>query len=75
METLRCKFRCATVELAESHEVVKLSAVSSGSPENKAFAKYTPCGNLMLQIDNPAARRFFQPGQEYILDIRPARTD
>jgi hypothetical protein len=50
----------------------KLSAVTSGSEENKSFNKYTPSGDLRIMIDNPAAVDFFEPGQDYLLEFKKA---
>lgn len=66
--SVRAKFRCASVE----HGSVKLEAVTSGSEENKTWAKYTPSGQLSMQIDNPAALEQFSVGGEYYLDITKA---
>lgn len=59
-------------------ERITLGAVMSGGPDdpNAAWAAATPSGMLELQIDNPKAWGFFDPGAEYIVKITrhvPAR--
>ena len=39
------------------------------SKENSSFAKATPSGELIFQVDNPAVHGFFEPGKAYYLDI------
>lgn len=73
MEKVRAKFKCDQVTQYDGGAgEVKLSAVTSGSEENKQFWKYTPAGDLKMHIDNPAALETFEPGQEYYLDIQKA---
>jgi hypothetical protein len=52
MAKVRAKFVCIGVEDQPTYEqkVVSFSAVTSGSEENKSFAKYTPSGNLQMWI-------------------------
>lgn len=70
---IRAKFVVSTVTKQVGQEQVTLCAVTSGSEENKSFAKYTPSGVLNLTIDNPATVGFFEPGREYYLDITVAQ--
>lgn len=51
---------------------VVLSAVNSERKENATWAKYTPSGQLTMQIDNPDAYAAFELGKEYFLDFTPA---
>ncbi len=72
MNKIRAKFYCNNIEAfpTAKQKVVKLRAVTSGSEENKSFSKYTPSGLLELNIsDETPAVDFFQPGEEYYLDI------
>ncbi|MEU1275344.1 hypothetical protein [Streptomyces sp. NPDC005799] len=39
-------------------------------PEDQRYAKYTPSGELKIQVDNPAVS--FEPGKQYYLDFTPA---
>ncbi len=50
---------------------IHLSAVYSGSPENEAFFKMTPGGNISLVTVNPEAAKQFIPGKEYYVDFTP----
>lgn len=50
---------------------IHLSAVYSGSPENEAFFKMTPGGNISLVTVSPKAAEQFIPGKEYYVDFTP----
>lgn len=64
---VRAKFRCTHVEKYESSEKVHLMAVADEA--NKEWAKWTPSGQLSMQIDNPDAQGRFKPGGYYFLDF------
>ena len=50
-----------------------LTAVTSGSEENKSFAKYIPSGKLKMYISpETQAANYFEPGKEYCLLITEA---
>lgn len=76
---LRCKLRVVEVlhqkkeDGSTSQERVKLSAVYSGSDENKTFSKYTPQANLDIYIDNPSAFGKLSSGHEFYVDFTPAQ--
>lgn len=54
-------------------KLVSLRAVTTGSEENKSFAKYTPAGTLYMTIsDETQAADLFEQGKEYYLDISAA---
>lgn len=65
---VRCKFKCEWVK----DGTVQMRPVSSGSPENESFFKYTPGGNFLLSTVNENAIAQFREGQEYYIDIHPA---
>ena len=68
MEATRCKFRCDHVtSFGNGSKTVKMSAVVSGSDENKSFWKWTPSGSFEMQCVNENVN--FEPGKEYFLDI------
>lgn len=73
MSKLRAKFTCNTIE---EGGLVKLSAVygtdDKDNEENNEFSKYTPYGELEMQVDNPNADGFFEEGEEYYLDFQKA---
>ena len=50
---------------------IHLSAVYSGSPENEAFFKMTPGGNISLVTVNPKAAEQFIQGKEFYVDFTP----
>lgn len=74
MTKIRAKFMCTWIEDQPIYEqkIVSFSAVTSGSEENKSFAKYTPSGNLQMYISyETMASKAFEQGKEYYLDILP----
>lgn len=75
--TVRCKFKCIEITVRQGRDAAgqprlehgaKFTVVTSGSPENKEFWLFTPCGNVELHCVNQA----FEPGREYYFDITPA---
>jgi hypothetical protein len=72
MSNVRAKFVCNGVDDKPEYEQksASFSPVTTGSEENKSFAKYTPAGSIQLSISNetPAAN-FFEPGKEYYVDF------
>lgn len=72
MQNVRAKFKCDSVTDYGQSKEVNLSAVTTGSEENKKFWKYTPAGNLKMHIDNHEAAKMFEPGREYYFDIKKA---
>jgi len=67
------KFSCWSVEDSPEYEqkLVTMHPVTNGSEENKSFSKYTPSGNLNLNIsyETPASD-FFKSGKEYYLTFK-----
>jgi len=49
-----------------------MNAVHGNGEENKSYSNATPCAMFEMQITNPNAFGFFQPGQEYYVDFTPA---
>jgi len=66
---LKAKLKCECIQVYPDCVWPLLKPVIKDSEENKTFAKFTPAGEMKLQITNPEALNFFQPGKEYILDI------
>ncbi|MGE3463909.1 MAG: hypothetical protein AB7I04_18525 [Pseudomonadales bacterium] len=67
------KFLCQDVTLYNGgSRSVRLTPVTGGSEENTKFWKYTPSGELRMQIDNPPASEMFEPGGEYYLTFEKA---
>lgn len=72
MSNIIAKFKCDNVEDHPDcqQKTIALSAVTSGSEENKSFSKYTPSGLLYLSVSyETTAVDFFVPGEEYYLNI------
>lgn len=71
--TTRCKFTCQSVTKTKHWQdagrflfTAKFSAVSDGTPENKAFFEYTPSGSLEIGMYKEDA---FEVGKDYYLDV------
>jgi hypothetical protein len=75
IEKVRAKFYCSGIEDQPDYKqkVVGFYPVTTGSEENKSFAKYTPGGSMQLIIsyETPASD-FFEAGKLYYLDITKA---
>lgn len=72
--TTRAKFRCSKVEdYGNGSKKVYLSVVglsdAAKSPENKSFTRWSPSGEISMQIDNPAASCQFEPQKYYYVDF------
>lgn len=75
MEQVIAKFSCwaAKEDTEYGSTSVHLSAVTTGSEENKSFAKSTPAANLNITISHETpASGFFIPGNEYFLTFTQA---
>lgn len=73
MSKVRAKFKCDSVTDYGHQKSVSLSAVTTGSEENKSFAKYTPNGSMQISIDKETtAGNLFQAGKEYYIDFSEA---
>jgi hypothetical protein len=77
--TVRAKFICNTIT-RQKHwdptkgetQTIKLSPVSSGSEENKAFFAATPAGSIEIGTVNEVAAKSFELGKAYYVDFTPA---
>lgn len=67
----RCKFKCDSKQIMNGGDArtvnYSFTPVTSDSPENKSFWKWTPTGKLEISCANPNVD--FEPGKEYYLDI------
>jgi len=72
--SVKAKFRCDSILKEETAQTVRFSAVTSNEPgsENAAWSKWTPSGQLMMNITNPAAFNQFVEGKEYFLTLEEA---
>lgn len=68
----RAKFKVERVEPNPECGRVVLRAVTGGSEENEQFFRWTPAGELDLQVVRPEIVDQFQVGQEFYLDLTPA---
>jgi hypothetical protein len=74
---MRAKMRVAKIERhSEESETLKFHAVAKneaypedGSDENNSFARWTPCADLTMLVNNPALIGKFTEGEEYYLDF------
>ena len=77
MQTVRAKFRCNTVEQSTSEPTQVMRHLPDGGdssiPEDQRYAKYTPSGELRINVDNPAV--VFEPGRQYYLDFTLAEEE
>lgn len=75
MQSVRAKFKVTKTEHTESSgqllTTVHLSPVTSGSPENEKFYKYTPAGGMTLGTVNMEAAKHFVPGREFYVHFIP----
>lgn len=81
--SIRAKFHCTNVSnsghstngaAVKTSEQVTLHAVyGKEGTDNATWAKYTPSGSLSLTIDNPEAWGQFEVGEEYFIDVTPAK--
>jgi hypothetical protein len=53
-------------------QTIKLSPVTGGSDENKAFWAASPAGDINLGTVNGDAAAQFELGKEYYVDFTPA---
>ena len=68
--SVRAKFKVTEKEVDE-HGCgdVRLEAVTSGSPENDEFFKWTPSGELRMGTINGNALAQFELGDEFYVDL------
>lgn len=70
MSNTRAKFKVVSVTESEGGlKTVNMQPVTSGSPENTAFYKWTPSGQIQLGTINPDAAAPFVPGTEFYVDF------
>lgn len=70
--SILARLQCAHVTRGVNSETPALAAVTATSEENKTWSQHTPSGRLELQITNPSAFGFFEPGEEYVVIIEKA---
>ncbi len=71
--TVRAKFKVQSITESEGGlKTVNLSPVTSGSPENEKFFKWTPGGQIQLGTINPEAAAEFKVGRPFYVDFTDA---
>lgn len=72
---VRAKFVCES-KTPDQHDpssvAVRFNAVYGSGEANKEWSRWTPSGQLQMQISNPGAHEQFDVGKEYFLDFTPA---
>jgi hypothetical protein len=77
----RAKFRCIETRrqvlkgawgLVGEVDAVYVVFNALMGPENEEWSKWTPSGQLSMNITNPALLDAFQPGKDYFIDISEA---
>lgn len=67
---IRAKFKVVSITETEGGlRSVKLQPVTSGSPENELFYKWTPSGEINLSTINTNVAKEFIPGLEFYVDF------
>ena len=72
---IRAKFTCQQNTLnheTQTATVILTPVTNSASEENLTFWKYTPAGQIELQITNPEAYGQFAVGIDYYVDFTAA---
>lgn len=71
---VRAKFEVRSVETYDEGSAIELDAVYDENPEseNGKFFKYTPGGQITLEVVSPETAKLFVPGKEYYVDFTPA---
>ncbi len=77
VQKVRAKFSCNNIESNEDYDnvMIHMSAVTvEGQGENADYSKYTPYGNLEIQVDNNTlGKSFFKEGKDYYIDFTRAK--
>lgn len=69
MANIRAKFLVSEVIQTIPGGKIKLMPVTSGSPENEQFFKWTPYGQIEIGTINPEVIKQFEPGKEFYIDF------
>lgn len=73
---VRCKFKVDSVQPdAEGLTTLHASAVTSRTPENDIFWKYTPSGQLSFGCIHGESVKHLKPGTEIYIDITVAEPE
>jgi hypothetical protein len=76
--TVRAKMKCYSVEHLKDGkpdttlaDIRMMPVYDDGCPENRAWSKATPSGEVRLFVTNPDAIANFEPGKSYYVDFTP----
>ena len=70
---VKAKFKCNSVTDFGNQKQAHFSAVVNDSEANRDFAKFTPYGDLKINIDSQVpASEYFKPNKEYTLTFEEA---
>ena len=76
MTKMRAKMQLHSIEVSQSGEKLKFSAVcktggysDSGLDEDNTYAKFTPSASLEIYVSNPELHGKFKPGEKYYVDF------
>jgi hypothetical protein len=77
---MRAKFKVIRVEkTGETTQQLEMVAVtdkefdSNGNSEDNSFARWTPCGKLLMDVSNPSLMGALKVGENYYLDFTQAK--
>lgn len=69
---IRAKFICNLIVDQPNHQskLIYMKPVTDGSEENKSFSRFTPIGNLEINVSYFTEAYYkFKNGEEYYLDF------
>ena len=72
MSSLRAKFSCVKIEPTNDTWAITLKPVLSGSAENRNFFKWTPGGEIVLQVVGSDTAGQMTVGHDYYVDFTEA---
>jgi len=75
---LRGRFRCRVINPAPDKDEVILQAITADEDDHDRvndYAEAPPYGELRIGVADDDVRGFFEPGEEYYLDILKADLD
>ena len=79
MTTMRAKVKLNTIQPNQGSETLIFNPVAKngaygehGKDEDNTYAKYSPSGQFVLTVANPALLGQFKVGETYYVDFMPA---
>ncbi len=75
---MRAKLKVSSVVIGAGCELLKFSAVckdsaypNDGTDEDNTFARWTPCAEMSMTVQNPALLGKFTVGDKFYVDFTP----